>query len=135
MAKKLKIILGIFLLLLVSFLILFFKFYQDEMEWYSRNGLVPVKNSTITSTDMPVKTETHVSYYGAEGKNALELLGEYEQFEQASSGLVISINGRRAEEKNREFWAFYINGKTATLGPEDYVTKKGDLIEWKIEEY
>lgn len=133
--KLFLIILTISVFVLASFFILFFKFYKDEMSWYSGRGIESIKNSTITSTNMPVKTETHVSYYGVEGKNALLLLGKYEKFEQASSGLVISINGRKANEKDREFWAFYINGKTATVGPEAYITKKGDVIEWKIEKY
>jgi len=75
------------------------------------------------------------SYKGEDGKDALAILKEKTTVEQSSSGLVISINGRKAEEDKREFWAFLVNGKMAEVGPADYQTKKEDLIEWKIQNY
>ena len=75
------------------------------------------------------------SYKGEEGKNALEILKQKTSIEQSSSGLVTSINGRKADDGKKEFWAFYVNGKMAEVGPADYQTKAGDLIEWKIQKY
>ena len=75
------------------------------------------------------------SYKGEDGKDALAILKEKTTVEQSSSGLVISINNRKADEGKKEFWAFYVNGKMAEVGPADYITKKGDLIEWKIQKY
>ncbi|MDP3941169.1 MAG: DUF4430 domain-containing protein [bacterium] len=75
------------------------------------------------------------SYKGEEGKDALALLQEKTTIEQEASGLVIAINGRKADDKKEEFWAFYVNGKMAEVGPADYQTKSGDTIEWKIETY
>lgn len=75
------------------------------------------------------------SYSGGEGRDALSILKEKTIIEQDSSGMVSSINGRKALEKNREFWSFYVNGKLAEMGAADYITKPTDKIEWKIDTY
>lgn len=75
------------------------------------------------------------SYTGREGVDALTLLKEETTVEQNDSGLVTSINDRKADEKKREFWSFYVNGKMAPVGPAEYITKDTDSIEWKIETY
>lgn len=76
-----------------------------------------------------------VSYQGVEGKDALMLLKQKALIEQDGSGLVVGINGRKAESSKREYWAFYVNGELAPVGPADYKTKEGDKVEWKIEKY
>jgi len=48
---------------------------------------------------------------------------------------VVSINGRKADAQKHEYWAFYVNGKLSDVGPADYKTKDGDVVEWKIEKY
>lgn len=76
------------------------------------------------------------SYQGEEGKDALYLLKlSAESVEQNGTGLVIAINNRKADDSKKEYWAFYVNGKMAEVGPADYKTKNGDRIEWKIEKY
>lgn len=89
----------------------------------------------ITPTPTLTQTSDYFSYQGMEGKNALTLLKEKAEVEQDSSGLVVSINGRKAESSKREYWAFYVNGELAPVGPADYKTKERDKIEWKIEKY
>lgn len=32
-----------------------------------------------------------------------------------------------------EFWAFYVNGKSSTVGASNYITQEGDVIEWKLQ--
>lgn len=91
-------------------------------------SVVITPTQTVTQTD-------YFSYQGAEGKDALVLLKEKAAVEQDSSGLVVGINGRKAESSKREYWAFYVNGSLATVGPADYKTKEGDKVEWKIEKY
>ncbi len=76
-----------------------------------------------------------VSYSGVDGKNALELLKAQAEIEQDASGLVVSINGVKAEASQREFWAFYVNDKSAQVGPLEYQTKNSDHIEWRLETY
>lgn len=98
------------------------------------------KNSNNTNNVVPTKeqvksTKDSFTYNGVEGKNALEILESKTTVEQNNSGLVVSINGRKADDTKREFWAFYVNGKMAEVGPAEYVTNDGDQIEWKIETY
>lgn len=90
-----------------------------------------IQNVTFPS----VVQEKPITYNGREGVNALTLLKEKSPVEQNAAGLVVSINGRKAEESKREYWAFYTNGKMATVGPAEYVTKDTDKIEWKVENY
>ena len=77
----------------------------------------------------------YFSYKGEEGKDALTILKEKTKIEQSSSGLVVSISKRKADDSKHEFWGFYVNGKMAEVGPADYQTKKGDQIEWRIQKY
>lgn len=76
-----------------------------------------------------------LTYKGESGKDALTLLKQKATVEVDKSGLVISINGRKADNGKREFWAFYVNGKSASVGPADYQTQDTDTIEWKIDKY
>ena len=75
------------------------------------------------------------SYKGENGKDALTLLKQRTGVEQDHSGLVVSIDGKKADNTKHEYWAFYINGKLAPVGPAQYVTKNSDVIMWKIEKY
>ncbi len=94
----------------------------------------PSKTQVVTLS--PQKNIASFSYKGQTGKDALSLLQlRAKGVEQNSSGLVVSINGRKADEKKHEYWAFYLNGKMAQVGPEAYEAKNGDTIEWKIEKY
>lgn len=92
----------------------------------------PAKQAAVVSE---IGKTDKFSYKGEEGKDALTLLKEKTNIEQGASGLVVAINGRKAEDSKKEFWAFYVNGKMAEVGPADYKTKDGDVIEWKIEKY
>lgn len=76
-----------------------------------------------------------VTYKGEDGKDALTLLKNVAKVEQNSSGLVTTIDGREALDKNKEYWAFYVNDEMAPVGPAEYQTKNTDNIEWKIEKY
>jgi hypothetical protein len=122
--KKTLIIIGTVLLFLFSIFIWF----------YVRNESLKTGINYTLQTDY-VSNPAYYTYRGEEGKNALTLLKEKTRVKQGSSGLVISINARRAKEDKKEFWAFYINGKMAEVGPGNYQTKEGDIIEWKIEKY
>lgn len=82
-----------------------------------------------------VEPSDKVSYPGEEGVDSLTLLHKSAIVEQDNSGLVVSINGRRADATAREYWAFYVNGELAPVGPADYKTKAGDKIEWKVEKF
>jgi|SRR3989344_3844189 len=95
-----------------------------------------------TSTKVYDKVKSQLSatqeakYEGEDGRSALEILKEkYTVETKEFTGIgefVTSINGLKAED-NKNFWAFYVNGKQANEGAGSYKTKNGDIIEWKLE--
>ncbi len=93
------------------------------------------KQSAAHITTVSVQKSNTFSYKGEDGKSALAILQETASVTFASSGLVIAINGRKADDTRHEYWAFYINGKMADVGPKDYQTKSTDTIEWRIATY
>ena len=93
------------------------------------------KNVTAPTPTVSQTETTSLIYKGKKGENALQLLKNQATIEQDASGLIVGINNRRAETAKREYWAFYVNGKMADVGPADYQTKDTDTIEWKIEHY
>jgi hypothetical protein len=125
MAKNKKLIIT-FLILVLVFLGLFGA--------YIYNRPTPSQPKPIEQK-AAVQNKNQFSYQGEEGKDALTLLQSKAKVELATSGLVASINGRKANDKKHEYWAFYVNGKLASVGPKDYVAHPGDKIEWKIETY
>lgn len=44
---------------------------------------------------------------------------------------VEEINGIKNNPTNNEYWGYYINGKTATVGISLYILKLNDLIKWQ----
>lgn len=103
-------------------------------------GMLQQRQPAMSSEAKQIPSEQTVpasnfGYKGEEGKDVLTLLKKSAQIRQDKSGMVISINGRKADNNKREFWAFYINGEQAQVGPADYQTKQNENIEWKIETY
>ncbi|CAN5126459.1 hypothetical protein BH09PAT1_BH09PAT1_5030 [soil metagenome] len=99
----------------------------------------PSKNAIVsTPTVLPPQAKIAADifrYPGKEGVDALTLIKQITSVEQDNSGLVTSINKRKADSSKREYWSFFVNDKVAEVGPADYVTKDTDLIEWKIQTY
>jgi len=72
------------------------------------------------------------------GTTALQLLKKSYAIKTKGEGknaFITAIGERAASDPNREFWAFYINGKQASVGAGSYYIKNNDTIEWKIETY
>jgi hypothetical protein len=99
----------------------------------------PAQNSSQSTTPTSALKTTTANdtfmYQGAAGKDALTLLKAKTSIVQDKSGLVVSINGRKADNSRHEFWEFIVNGKEAEVGPAQYQTKNTDKIEWKIAMY
>lgn len=79
-----------------------------------------------------------IVYQINEGKTSLDLLKKYSKVETKGEGVnayVVAIDGKKALSENKEYWAFYVNGKLAEVGAGSYKLKQGDKIEWKIEKY
>ena len=94
----------------------------------------PISVKQVAVSDAPVRND-YFSYRGVEGKDALTLLKAHTKVGQDKSGLVVSINGRKADNAKHEYWAFLVNGKMAQVGSAEYQTRDGDIIEWKIDHY
>ena len=120
--KQLKILIIGAVILVIIFNVSFGLFLQNKQHLSQQN---------LKKTQLTVPKDSF-SYKGEVGKDALTLLKEKALVFQDSSGLVIEINGRKTDTK-KEFWAFYVNGKFAQVGPADYQTKNTDLIEWRVE--
>ena len=114
-----KKILIIIILALAAFFALELNIKQEET---ANKQLAPPINAVI-------------SYKGEAGKDALILLKQKFSVSKDSSGMVSAIGGKKADSVKHEYWAFYVNGKMASVGPADYKTTNEDLIEWKIEKY
>lgn len=113
----------------------FYAVHLDEAAQDRAQGIEYLKDPNQTATDTLVNTEEYLSYRGQNGEDALTLLKKQASIEKNTSSLVVGINGRKADDTKREYWAFYVNGKMAQVGPAEYQTKTGDKIEWKIEKY
>lgn len=86
-----------------------------------------------TATASVRQEKTIISYQGEAGKTALELLKKHARIRTAKSELgelVEEINGVRSNNGNYIF--YYVNGVMAKTGAANYVTQKGDRIEWKL---
>ncbi len=91
-------------------------------------------DSIITGTD-----QTKTSYYkidGVEGKTAMEALqAKYKVETKEFPGLGLFVQGiEGVTPDSSHYWAFYVNGKPSNVGASQYVAKKGDVIEFKLEQ-
>jgi hypothetical protein len=78
-----------------------------------------------------------ISYDGQDGRNALDLLKVFHQVETKDTSFgpqVMGIDGNHPDESN-SYWAFYVNGKLADKGADQYVTSNNDKVEWKVEHF
>ncbi len=72
------------------------------------------------------------------GKTVLEATQNFAEVEKTGSGenaYITSINGVSADPKKREFWELVLNGKPAETGAGSIIIKRGDQIEWRINNY
>lgn len=93
------------------------------------------KQKETVNTQIVLPVSAAVSYKGEAGKDALTILKQKFSVSQDNSGMVNAIDSRKADGAKHEYWAFFVNGKMASVGPADYKTTNSDSIEWKIEKY
>lgn len=124
-----------FVVSVLLFFILSFATYQWLLGTASTHlQKVPISAKLILPSHINQPSDD-MFFSGQNGVTELSLLKKIVPVAQDRSGLVVSINGRKADSAKHEYWAFLVNGKMATVGPADYVTKNTDKIEWKIEKY
>ena len=91
-------------------------------------------NDKVSTTQEKAGPTTQLSYEGKDGMTALELLQKNADVKTSGTGkdaFVTSVNGTAANPKS-QYWAFFVNDETATIGAGSYVTKNGDKITWKL---
>ena len=132
--KKIFIIL---LLILVFFVV--FKYGISPSNKPIKSTDIKQANSISVGQQVNIYDSVVPRSYGVEeGTTALDLLKETTKVTTKGEGenaFVVEINGRKADETKKEFWAFYINGKMSAVGAGSYKLKNNDKIEWKIENY
>lgn len=85
-----------------------------------------------------IKTLVHDNIDVPKGWSAYDLLKSYNTVATKGEGIntyITTIDNHRADEGDKEFWAFYVNGKQASVGAGSYILQPEDKIEWKIEKY
>jgi len=113
-------------------------FFVSGCFWFLKEKNLTKSQSpenTVEKQELMIELKDEFKYDGKEGIDALTLLKEKTEVEQDGTGMVVSINGRKADNEKREFWSFYVNGVQASVGSADYKTKDNDIIDWKIENY
>ena len=90
----------------------------------------PAPSSSMTP---PREERLVIAYDGEDGKTALELLKARAQIRTARSQLgelVEEING--VSSGDGHYLIYFVNGAMAKTGAEQYVTRRGDKVEWKL---
>jgi hypothetical protein len=92
-------------------------------------------NIALTQEQGTEKQTPSIQYQGINGKTALEILKSTHQVQtQEYKGLGEFVQGIDGTVPAKdEFWSFYVSGKQAQVGASAYITKNGELIEWKLE--
>src|SRR5690349_6235030 len=86
-----------------------------------------------SSMKPPREERLVVAYDGEDGKTALDLLKAHAQVRTATGQLgelVEEING--VSSGNGHYLIYFINGAMAKTGAAQYVTRRGDKVEWKL---
>jgi predicted small lipoprotein YifL len=95
----------------------------------------PVKTpKAAPASQTQAQTErTVIAYDGEDGKTALEILKARARVRTSRSQmgeLVEEIDG--VNNGNDYYLIYYVNGVKAKVGADNYITKNGDKIEWKL---
>lgn len=97
-------------------------------------GSYVVNQGKSKQTQQEAEQVKTISYDGVEGKTALELLVLEHQANYQTSELGAFVNEIDGIKNTSDtFWMFYVNGNLAEVSADKYVTKAGDIMEWKYE--
>jgi hypothetical protein len=135
MEKTKKSFCKIFILVLVILAIFAGYFFYQNKSLSNKKSAV---QKTITVYLKVTGRKDFIKQEITAGKTALDLTKEKEDVVTKGDGVnayVIGINGIEAKSADKEYWAFYVNDKPATVGAGSYKLKKGDRVEWRIEKY
>lgn len=133
-----KIFIGIgTLIILIAGIGLFHRSFKSNL-MVDKSPSAKISEVTVTQTLQLPGGDKTVNNTQPLGKTALELLQSTAQVEMKGEGVnayVTGIDGKKADDSKKEFWAFYVNGKQAEVGAGSYTLRDGDKILWKIASY
>lgn len=92
--------------------------------------------AAIQTTPQNLPSASQITYDCVKDKTALELLENKFTTETKVDNIgtmVLGIN--EVKPKEREFWAFLIDGKEATVGASAYKCLGTEKVEWKLESF
>ncbi len=124
---------GLIILSLLGFI-----FYQSEFK-SSKEEVTIQKISPSVGVPLPYSSPGQnqlVEYSCQTGLTPFKILSERYKIEyekQDLGPLVISINEQKPN--GNEYWAFYIDGKMAPVGADNYQCQRDEKIEWKLEKF
>jgi hypothetical protein len=130
--NKKNLLIGVFLFVLIGTAFIQYRNSIPQKKVVAENH-ISVKQTVLV--DGSKKESTQKVRLGT---TALQLLRNSYKIVTKGEGknaFITTIEERTASDTEREFWAFYVNGKQATVGAGSYYLKNSDTIEWKIETY
>ncbi|HLB95888.1 MAG TPA: DUF4430 domain-containing protein [Patescibacteria group bacterium] len=90
------------------------------------------QKSTLGTSEIKPVVEKIVAYDGEEGKTALEILKTTHKVAGQDTSIGVFVTGiDEVENADNKYWMFYVDGKLATAGADQYKTKNGEKIEWR----
>lgn len=96
----------------------------------------PVTVSQTFQVTQKVENDSVVATLSAKrGDTALSLLESSHKItvkKYSFGSLVESVDGL-ANGTDKKYWVYYVNGKTADVGADQYKLQPGDVVEWKFE--
>jgi hypothetical protein len=130
--KKKSLIVSVFIFILFGTAFIQYKNTLPEKK-ITAPSLIQVKQIiALDGREAPLPVRISV------GTTALQLLRTTHKIStqgEKENAYVTAIDGKEALSTQKEFWAFYVNGKQAAVGAGSYHVKNNDTIEWKIETY
>ena len=93
-------------------------------------------NNTQQAEVVDQKDDNLVSFTAEANKSVLDQLKANNtsvETKEASFGVYVeSINGKVGGTDGK-YWSYYVDGQMAQVGAGEYITKGGELVEWKFE--
>lgn len=91
---------------------------------------------TVASPTPAAVMAKNVSYNCEKGKTAFELLEKSHSLDTKDTSfgkMIMGIDNVQSSE-NKNFWAFYVEDKQATVGAQLYNCIDSEKVEWKLED-
>lgn len=129
-----KILKVVFVLSIVAITSSSFIYQPSRQPTTSRQASIVTQIITLPSGNKKLSR----SYKDVQNITALDLLKQTSDIlveGQNKEAFVTTIDGLQAKSEQREYWAFYVNGKLASVGAGSYKLQPNDSLEWKLEKY